>query len=198
VGHAREAPLASVGLSREDWVVISPTDPEAMMRHTQECRVQGVPYIFDPGKQTPRLDAGQIRWGIEGCRVLVGNDYEFGMMARTLGLSEQALIDLAPLTVMTRGEEGSRLYARGKPPLEIPVATPSAVVDPTGAGDAYLAGLAHGLARDLPLELTGRIAALAATYCIEQRGCQEHRFELPDFRARYQATFGQALPASAV
>jgi adenosine kinase len=193
VVHAREVTLASLGLQAGDWVIISPTDPESMLRHTQECKKAGVSYIFDPGKQTPRLDKTQILGGIDGCAALIGNDYEFGMMARTAGISEEALIAMAPLTIMTRGEQGSRIMARGQATLEIPVAKPTAMVDPTGAGDAYLAGLAFGLSKKLPLPTVGRLAAMAATYCIEQKGCQEHAWSRSDFAQRYQAAFGEAI-----
>ncbi|MEW5737473.1 MAG: carbohydrate kinase family protein [Myxococcota bacterium] len=198
VVHAREVTLQSVGLEKGDWVIISPTDPESMLRHTAECKKAGVSYIFDPGKQTPRLDKQQILGGIDGCAALVGNDYEFGMMARTTGLSEEALIAMAPLTVMTRGHEGSRFYVKGRLTSEIPVAKVEKVVDPTGAGDAYLAGLAFALSKGLPHEVCGRIAALTATYAIEKRGCQEHGFERPAFSRRYLESFGTELPAGAL
>ncbi|MDP2270710.1 MAG: carbohydrate kinase family protein [Archangium sp.] len=193
VVHAREVTLASLGLEKGDWVIISPTDPESMAKHTAECKKAGVSYIFDPGKQVPRLDKAQILSGLDGCAAFVGNDYEFGMMAKSTGLTEQQLFDMAPLTVMTRGDQGSRFIVKGKPTIEIPIAKPSAVVDPTGAGDAYLGALAFGLSKNLSYEVTGRIAALAATYAIELKGCQEHFFSVDDFARRYQATFGQAL-----
>ncbi len=198
VTHAREVSLESLGLEAGDWVIISPTDPESMLRHTAECKRAGVRYVFDPGKQTPRLDKAQILGGIDGCALLIGNDYEFGLMARTTGLSEEALIAMAPVTVMTRGHEGSRIYVRGHAPLEVPVAKVDKVVDPTGAGDAYLAGLAFGMARDLPHEIAGRIGALAATYAIERRGCQEHAFDKAAFARRYVESFGAELPAGAL
>lgn len=193
VVHAREVHLESLGLQKDDWVIISPTDPESMARHTAECKKAQVKYIFDPGKQTPRLDKAQILGGLDGCAALIGNDYEFGMMARTTGLTEQQLIDMAPITFFTRGEEGSRIIVRGQAPIEIPVAKPTAVVDPTGAGDAYLGAIAFGLSRNLPLPVTGRIAALAATYAIELKGCQEHGYTVSEFAQRYQATFGAEL-----
>jgi adenosine kinase len=192
VVHAREVTLESIGLTKDDWVLISPTDPESMMRHMHECRRIGAKYIFDPGKQTPRLDKQQILSGLDGCAALVGNDYEFGMMARATGHTEQQLIDAAPLTVMTRGDQGSRIYQRGQPTLEVPIAKVTSVVDPTGAGDAYLAGLAFGLSQKLPLPVTGRVAALAATYAIELKGCQEHTFSKPAFAARFAEAFGAA------
>lgn len=188
--HARELSLESVGLTAKDWVLISPTDPESMMRHTAECKKMGAKYIFDPGKQTPRLSREQILGGIDGCAALVGNDYEFGLMAKSTGLTEQQLIDSARLTVMTRGEEGSRIYVKGQAPLEIPIAKATAVVDPTGAGDAYLAGLAFGLSRNLPLPMIGRVAALASTYVIEQKGCQAHGYSVPEYLERYRENFG--------
>ncbi len=196
--HAREVTLESIGLTQDDWVLISPTDPESMMRHMQECRRIGAKYIFDPGKQVPRLDKQQILSGLDGCAVLVGNDYEFAMMAKATGLTEQQLCDAAPLTVMTRGALGSRIMQRGQATIEVPIAAPSALVDPTGAGDAYLAGLAFGLSQGLPLDVLGRVAALAATACIEHKGCQEHLFTRESFSARYAASFGavpQALAA---
>jgi adenosine kinase len=197
VTHAREVSLEGLGLTKADWVLISPTDPDSMLRHTSECKKVGAKYIFDPGKQTPRLDKDQILSGIDGCAALVGNDYEFGMMAKACGLTEEQLIARAPLTVMTRGEEGSRFYQRGKAPLEIPIAKLKGVVDPTGAGDAYLAGVAYGLSRELPLPTVGRIAALLASYCIEHKGCQEHGFARADFTARYKDSFGEALALAA-
>jgi adenosine kinase len=193
VVHAREVSLSSLRLEKGDWVIISPTDPESMAKHTDECKKAGVQYIFDPGKQVPRLEKAQILAGLDGCAAFVGNDYEFAMMAKATGLTEEALFELAPLTVMTRGEMGSRFIVKGKPTLEIPVAKPTAVVDPTGAGDAYLAALAFGLAKHLPHEVIGRIAALAATYCIELKGCQEHAYTIDEFAQRYQQTFGESM-----
>lgn len=193
VGHAKEVTLASLGLEKGDWVIISPTDPESMAKHTAECKKAGVSYIFDPGKQVPRLDKAQILAGLDGCAAFVGNDYEFGMMARATGLSEQALFDMAPITIMTRGAEGSRIIEKGKSVIEIPIAKPKAMVDPTGAGDAYLGALAFGLSRNLPHTVTGRIAALAATYAIELKGCQEHFYSVDDFARRYQDAFGEKL-----
>lgn len=198
MGHDHRFSLAERGVNGRDLVLISPTSPEAIERFALECQERGLPYIFDPGKQTPRLEAAHIRTGLRGAKLLVGNDYEFGMMARKLGMSEEALIASTPITVVTRGGEGSLLYTEGKLAAEVPVAPVREVVDPTGAGDAYLAGIAFGLARELPLAVTGRVAALLAAYAIEQRGCQEHGFTRADFAARYRAAFDAELPAEAL
>ncbi len=190
--YARDLSLKSLGLGGDDMVLISPCESESMHRLAVECQQLGIPYLFDPGKQTPRLEPQHIRDGIAGARVLVGNDYEFGMMAKALETSEDELVASAPLTVVTRGEFGSIIYVNEpeKQQIHIPVAKISGVVDPTGSGDAYLAGLVCGLVRKLPLDVTGRIAALAAAYNIEQRGCQEHAYTVAEFVSRYEETFG--------
>ncbi len=200
MAQSKNLSLEGLGLEPDDLVVISPTDPEAMTRYTEECRRLGVPFLFDPGKQTPRLDAEQIVNGLTGASVLVGNDYEYAMMAKKIGWSEAELIAAAPLTVVTRGQQGSTIYtsATNGQGIDIPVAPIAEVLDPTGAGDAYLAGLAFGLARKLPLPVTGRIAALTAAYTIEQRGCQEHYFTPAEFAERYAAAFGPAPEVEAL
>lgn len=192
--HSRNLSLLDLSLTPGDMVIISPTDPDAMLRSASECRAMRVPFVFDPGKQTPRLNGEQIVAGMDGASVLVGNDYEFAMMSQKTGRSERQLIESAPLSVVTRGAEGSVIYdnARGGDPLQIPIAPVSAVLDPTGAGDAYLGGLAFGLARGLPLEIAGRIGSLASAYAVEQRGGQEHFFTPAEFAERYAAAFGQS------
>ncbi len=194
MGHDHHNSLLDRGLTADDLVLISPTNPDAMRRFARECQQMGVPYIFDPGKQTPRLDPDLLEVGLKGARVLISNDYEFGMMAKCLGISEPELIGQAPITVVTRGVDGSQIYVDGQLAAQIPIAPVAEVRDPTGAGDAYLAGIAFGLAHQLPLDITGRIAALCAAYAIEERGCQEHRFTLNQFANRYRAAFGHDLP----
>ena len=190
--QAAELSLLDLGLGAEDMVVISPTDPEAMTRYADECRQMSVPFLFDPGKQTPRLDGDQIMAGLEGASILVGNAYEFAMMAQKTGRTEEELIRSTPLTVVTRGAEGSTIYSSetGVEGLDVPVAPISELADPTGAGDAYLAGLVFGLSRGFPAEVTGRVAALTAAYAVEQQGCQEHGFTPAEFAGRYAEAFG--------
>jgi adenosine kinase len=206
MAHARNLSLTALDLGPRDLVIISPTDPAAISRYAEECRQLGVPFVFDPGKQTPRLTGEQILGGLHGASVLVGNDYEFAMMAQATGRSEQELIASTPYTVLTRGEQGSTLFQNQsgengraeQRAVPVPVAPVASIVDPTGAGDAYLGGLVFGLARGMPLEVAGRIAALAAAYAIEQRGCQEHRYTPGEFAERYARTFGPALEVEAL
>jgi adenosine kinase len=192
LAHAQLASLDPLGLESSDLVVISPADPAAMEATVASCLKGRVPYLFDPGKQTPRLEAAQILRGMETAAVVVGNDYEFGLMAQKTGQSEAALQAYAPVTVVTRGELGSTILLRGQAPIEVPTAPIRELVDPTGAGDAYLAGLVFGVARRLPWPVVGRVAALSAAYAIEERGCQEHHFTPAEFLARYTTAFGVA------
>ncbi|NJP04671.1 MAG: carbohydrate kinase family protein [Chloroflexaceae bacterium] len=191
--------LRHLELTAKDMVLISASSPESMDNLARECQELHIPYIFDPGKQTPRLEASVIRSGLKGARVLIGNDYEFGMMAKKLDMTEDDLIVSAPITVITRAEHGSTIYLRGEDSSEsydytattIPAVNVAEVRDPTGAGDAYLAGLVFGIVHNLSWEETGRIAALTAAYAVEHYGPQEHAYSLADFGARYQETFGK-------
>lgn len=192
LAQAQHASLDPFGLGPSDLVVVSPADPAAMEATVASCLRARVPYLFDPGKQTPRLEAEQILRGMKTAAVVVGNDYEFGLMAQKTGQSEAALQGVAPVTVVTRGELGSTILVRGQASVDVPTAPIRALVDPTGAGDAYLAGLVFGVARKLPWPMVGRVAALTAAYAVEQRGCQEHHFSRPDFLARYTSAFGPA------
>ena len=192
MAQAKNLSLEGLGLGSDDLVIVSPSEPEAMTNHAEECHSLGIPFLFDPGKQTPQLAGEQILAGLEGASVLVGNDYEFAMMAQKTGRSEEELIASAPLTTVTRSEKGSTIYdnENGDEELEIPAAPVEEVIDPTGAGDAYIAGLVFGLARDFPLEIVGRIAALTAAYAIEHRGGQEHHYTRAEFAERYADAFG--------
>jgi len=190
MAHSGRVSVEGLGLTAADLVVISPSDPEAMSRVASQCRRLGVPYLYDPGKQMPRLEPRQILDYLGDAAILIANDYELAMMAQKTGKSEAELIASPPLCVITRGAEGSTFYSsRGRGQVEIPVA-PAENRDPTGAGDAYLAGVVFGTARGFSIPVVGRVASLAAAYAIEQRGCQEHRFTPAEFARRYLAAFG--------
>jgi len=193
MAYSRQLSIEGRGLSRGDLAVVSPSDPEAMGRVVQESRKLGLRYIFDPGKQMPRLERAQILDGLTDAYLLIANDYELAMIAQKIGRTEEQVIAAAPICVVTRGERGSTFYSgHGRERTEIPIAPVSDVRDPTGAGDAYLAGVAFGIVRRLSWPATGRIAALAAAYAIEQRGCQEHHFTPAEFGQRFATAFGHS------
>ncbi|HMA33921.1 MAG TPA: carbohydrate kinase family protein [Chloroflexia bacterium] len=184
--------LGPLDLGPADLVVVSPTEPQAMVRYTQECQARAVPYVYVPAQQIIRLTADEIVTGVAGARVIIANDYEFEMMHNKTGLTAAAMLEHAEIVVTTRGEEGSIIRTR-QAEYAIPVARPMTVVDPTGAGDAYAAGFVHGLTHHCDMERTGRMAALAAVYVIECYGTQAHSYTRDAFAARYAENFGTAL-----
>lgn len=189
MAHASTISFLDPAYSATDLVVIAPNDPDAMLQYAQECTQLGIPYIYDPSMQAPRMSGEQLELGFKGAQILTGNDYEFGMMAEKIGISEAELRRRVPVTVMTRGGEGA-LITVGDQEYEIPTAQPRAVVDPTGAGDAFRAGLIKGIARGFSWPVAGRMGALTAAYVLEHNGTQNHRYTIAEFVERYRENFG--------
>jgi adenosine kinase len=175
-------------------LIVGPNDPAAMIRLVKECRDAGLPFVFDPAHQLPRLAAEDVAEGARGAWILIGNDYELELIMKRTGHSMDQLVKLAEIVVTTLGRDGSRIATRSGT-VDIPPAPARRESDPTGAGDAYRAGLVAGLLRGLKLEEAGRVASLAATYVIEQVGTVEHIYTFTEFSQRYKEAFGTPLPA---
>ena len=174
-------------------VIIGPNAPDAMFRLVGECRERGVPFIFDPAHQLPHLTKQHLEDCAQGAWILIGNDYELELIQERTGRDVNGLLELSEMVVTTLGADGSRIRTRDRE-VRIPTAAAREVVDPTGAGDAYRAGLVSGLLRGLPPERAGRIAGLAGTYAVEQPGTMEHHYTREEFAARYREAFGEDLP----
>jgi adenosine kinase len=187
--HASTLSIKDAGLTKSDLVLIAPNDPAAMAGHAEECTKLGIPYLYDPSMQAPRMTAIELEAGFKGAKILTGNDYEFGMMAEKLGISEAQLRRRVPITVMTRGEAGALITVEGEE-YEIPPANPTTVLDPTGAGDAYRAGFVKGMAAGFSWPVVGRLGALTAVYAIEHMGTQHHYYTITEFVERYRSNFG--------
>lgn len=168
--------------------IISPNDPGAMVKYARECQELGISYIYDPSQQIPRLSPAELLEGIKGAKVLIVNDYEFGMIKKQTGLSDDEIQQLAEAVVITRGERGSAIRT-SEDVWEIPTVPPRRVADPTGVGDAYRAGFITGMCRGLSWGVVGRMGSLAATYVLEEHGTQRHRYSLASFIQRYRETF---------
>ncbi len=175
-----------------DAVIIGPNDPAAMKRLVSECRERNVPFVFDPAHQLPMMEGPDVTDGINGAWIVIGNDYELELIQERTKRDMQKLLDLAEIVVTTMGRHGSRITTR-EGSVEIPAAPAEREADPTGAGDAYRAGLVAGLLRGLDLATAGRVAALAATYAIEQVGTIEHGYTREEFNLRCQDCFGLDL-----
>lgn len=189
MGFAGRLSFRNLDYRSIELAIISPNAPDAMCQYAIECRELGIPYIYDPSQQIIRLSGDDLVCGARGARLLIVNEYEFGMIRNKTGLSEQELLALPEATIVTLGADGSTLYAGG-PPVHIPAVPPTILAEPTGVGDAYRAGIIAGLRRGLPWETTGRMAALAATYVLEQFGTQNHHYTPAQFAARYKSVFG--------
>ena len=186
MARARELSLLD---NEADLVTVSPNDPEAMVKYPAECRDLGIPYLYDPSQQIIRLSGEDLRAGLEGCDLLVVNEYEFGMLREKTGLGDEA-IQSAPARacIVTLGEKGARIWAKDGV-YDVSIVPPKRLDDPTGVGDAFRAGLIKGLAMELGWQLAGHMGALAATYTLEQPGPQSHSYTLPEFVARFREHF---------
>jgi adenosine kinase len=191
MSHASTLSLKALHVTPDDLVVVAPNDPQAMARHAEECVELGIPYLYDPSMQAPRMTADELNAGFKGAKMLTGNDYEFGMMSEKLGITEDELRRRVSITVMTRGEAGALITVDGVE-FDIPPAKPKEVKDPTGAGDAFRSGLITGYTLGMPWDVTGRIAALTAVYAIEHAGTQEHSYTIDEFKARYRENYGDS------
>jgi adenosine kinase len=189
MARARALSFHDLDVEQVGLATISPNDPEAMVKYAAECQELGIPYLYDPSQQIIRLSGDDLRMGLEGCDLLVVNEYEFGMLREKTGLmAEEIQSAPARACVVTLGAAGIRIWAADDV-VEIPIVPPERMDEPTGVGDAFRAGLVKGLALDLPWDLAGRMGALAATYTLEHFGPQGHRYSLPDFVVRFREHF---------
>jgi adenosine kinase len=176
--------------------IVAPDGREGMIQHAAQFAVGGIPFIFDPGQGLPMFTGDELRAFIKQATWVAVNDYEWQLVQEKTKLTAQEIASQVEALIVTRGAEGSVIYARGRE-IAIPTAKPNEVVDPTGCGDAYRAGILHGLLHGLDWETTGRIASLIGAIKIESRGTQNHSFTVAQFEQRYQASFGRALALKA-
>ena len=180
----------TAGHQQVQLAIVSPNDPAAMTAYARECADLGIPYIYDPSQQIIRLSADDLIEGTRDAAMLIVNDYEFEMIKKKTDLPDAELADLAGLLIITRGEKGSTIFT-GDAKIEIPAVPPRRLADPTGVGDAYRAGVIKGMLHGASWQTTGRMAALAATYALEEHGTQNHQYSRQEFAARYRETFGE-------
>ena len=186
--RARDMTLANSVSDPIDLVVVSPNDPQAMANHSQECRERHIPFVYDPSQQVARMDGSELARGLEGAYMLVVNDVEYEALCRKTALSHTDLLHHAEVVIVTRGSDGADFYAP-EGMFHIPAVPPDHIADPTGVGDAFRGGLLRGIAAHWPWEICGRVGALAATFALEHRGTQSHRYTRREFVERYRKNF---------
>ncbi len=188
MAFASQLRLSDLDGEKPDLVVISPNDPQAMKQYVEECISLNIPYLYDPSQQIVRLTGEEIRHGIDHALALFVNEYEFALIQKMTAYSAAEIAQRVRFMVVTCGECGAELYAEGEH-LHIPAVPPERVADPTGVGDAFRGGFLAAYARGLDWETCGKVGALAATYCLEQHGTQNHRYTPAEFIRRFRQFF---------
>jgi len=172
--------------------IVAPDGREAMIEHASQFAECGIPFIFDLGQGMPLFDGDDLRRFIDLATWLTFNDYEWEVVRERTGLDAAAVASKVEALIVTRGARGSVVHTRGAT-IEIPPARTSGAVDPTGCGDAYRAGILHGLMNDLDWEATGRLASLMGALKIERHGTQNHRCTRAEIDSRFRESFGRSL-----
>ena len=192
MSEAREIELAPVAarVGGLDLVVIGSNDPEAMLRHTQECRTRKIPFAADPSQQLAFMDGESIRELIDGAAFLFTNEYEAALTEQKTGWTAEAIAERVQTRVVTKGKDGAVITTRGERPIEVTVANEVRKADPTGVGDAFRAGFLTGLACELGYERSAQIGSMLATYVVETVGTQEYELGRRRFLERFAEGYG--------
>lgn len=192
MSEAREIELAPVAqrVGGFDFVLIGPNDPEAMLRHTDECRFRGIAFAADPSQQLARMHGDEIRLLVEGATFLFTNEYEASLIEQKTGWSADEILDRVQVRITTLGAKGSRIESRSFAPIHVPVPREERIIDPTGVGDAFRAGFLCGHSWGLSLERCAQLGSLLATYAIETVGPQEYEVSQSRFIERLAEAYG--------
>ncbi len=172
--------------------IVSPDGKEGMQLHAEQFVELGIPFIFDPGQGMPMFDGAELLKFIDQANYVTLNDYESELMQERTGLSLEQIAERVEALIITLGSQGSKIYTDGNC-ITIPSAKPHAVLDPTGCGDAYRAGLLYGLMNEFDWEVTGRIASLMGAIKIEHNGTQNHHIDKAEFKQRFHENFGYSF-----
>jgi adenosine kinase len=178
-----------------DLVLIGANDPEAMLRHTQECRTRGIPFIADPSQQLAFADGPEIRRLVDGAAYLFTNEYEAHLTEQKTGWSADEITRRVDVRIITRGSDGVTIHRKGEDAISVPVAREVRKADPTGVGDAFRAGFFAGLSWDLGLERCAQVGSMLATYVIETVGTQEYELGRGGFLQRLVDAYGEQAGA---
>jgi adenosine kinase len=190
--EAREIELEPVAarLGGLDLVVISANDPEAMLRHTEECRTRGYPFLADPSQQVAWMEGTGIRQLVDGAAYLFTNEYEAALVEQKTGWSAEEILDRVQTRVVTLGAKGVRIDRKGEPSIQVDCTPEERKADPTGVGDAFRAGFLAATAWGLPLERAAQVGSLLAAYVIETVGTQEYELGQAVFLERLGDAYG--------
>jgi adenosine kinase len=197
MSEAREIELGPIAdrVGGLDLVVISPNDPDAMLRHTRECRSRGFPFAADPSQQLAWSDGDTIRELIDGAVYLFSNDYEAALIERKSGWTAAAVQRRVEVRVVTHGSSGAVVERQGADPIKVPAVPGIKAVDPTGVGDAFRAGFLGSVAWGLRDERAAQVGCVLASYVVETVGPQEYRLQQDGFLRRVETAYGAEAAA---
>lgn len=176
-------------------VLVGPNDPEAMLRHTAECRQRGIPFAADPSQQLASMDGEAIRELIDGAAYLFTNEYEASLTEQKTGWSAQQILERVGVRVTTLGKNGAKVETAAGEIARVAVPQEERVVDPTGVGDAFRAGYLAGVAWGLSAERSAQIGSMLATLVIETVGTQEYEFDAAAFLHRFAQAYSEQAAA---
>ncbi|MFY1595308.1 carbohydrate kinase family protein [Micromonospora sp. WMMD737] len=192
MSEARNIELAPVArrLDGLDLVLVGANDPEAMLRHSAECRERGYRFAADPSQQLARMDGEDVVGLIEGAEYLMTNDYEKSLLQSKAGLTDAQLLDRVKVRVTTLGKDGVEIAGRDFDRIHVPIARETQAVDPTGVGDGFRAGFFTALSWGLGLERAAQVGSLLATLVLETVGTQEYEVRRDLFVKRLAESYG--------
>ncbi len=171
--------------------IIAPDGKEGMLQHARQCAAAGIPFVFDPGQGLPMFSGDELAEFVRLADYVAVNDYEGKLLEDKTGQSLAGIAKSVKALILTLGAQGSRVFSAGQE-HEIPIVKANAIVDPTGCGDAYRAGLLYGIAHSWDWPTTGRLGALMGSIKIERRGGQNHTFSSGEIADRFKREFGYA------
>ena len=189
MARAQDLSFHNTDVSTVDLVIISPNDPQAMLKYAAECRALDLPYLFDPSQQIIRFSSDELITGLTGAKILIVNEYEYGLLHNKTGLDVAEILKTGTeAVIITLGERGSRIETESQI-YEIGIVPAERILDPTGVGDAYRAGLCKGLALNAGWEIAGQMGAVCSAFVIEQYGSQSHHYTPKKFIERFRQHF---------
>lgn len=193
---------SKLSFRKQLFVVIAPRHEDSMVEWASECREKGIPYLFDPAFQIPKMEREELKKAVMGADIVMGNDYEIAMIERKIGEIGEIYNqgnqgnrgNQRKIVITTFGNQGSVVkdLVKGRE-IRVKATKPRELVDPTGAGDAYRAGFIAGYLRRLPLKVCGQMGSVAASFAIEKYGTINHRFTIEEFKARYKKIYNEEL-----
>lgn len=184
--------LLAPSLKQDDFVIIGPTNPTAMVQYVRDAQSLKLPYMFDPAFNIAHFSDEQLIDAVNSCKILIGNDYEMDLIRRRIRMTDEELYSVDRIVVTTFGAEGSTVRQADNQ-IKVDVPKVDQVLDPTGAGDAYRAGFVAGYLRGLDLETCAQVASITAAYAVENHGTQNQDYTVESFCQRFEENYGKVL-----